>query len=261
MQDSIIIYNEEQNNSENIRLIKNKLGMYSNILDCVSYKDIKTIQNLYFDIAYVLGGDGTFLKVCDITRETERYINLIGINTGNRGFLTPFSINELEILELSLTKDPLFYHLNYLLMECGGGIYRAFNDIVIKSQNGYDACVLNVFNNGLLIDTFKNDGLIISTQLGSSGYSLSAGGPFISPTLNHVMCIVPICSHSLRQRPVIVDGNIEVHQEDKNTIYIDGKYEVFNSKQKLVINIQKSCVKVLFNKYESYWKRIEKKLT
>ena len=157
----------------------------------------------------VLGGDGTLLQAA---RELlQRHIPLLGINLGTLGFLTSAEKSELpkcldSVLDDSCSIDErmmlegVAYHGSEKLQ-----MNIALNDVII-ARAGFSRLVeLKIYVNGELLSIYNADGIIVSTPTGSTGYSLSAGGPIIFPQTD-VIVITPICPHSLQARSLVVSG-------------------------------------------------------
>ncbi len=157
----------------------------------------------------VLGGDGTLLQAA---REMlDRCIPLLGINLGTLGFLTSAEKSELPGCLDSVLDDSCSIDERMMLR---GSVYHgqeeiqtniALNDVII-TRAGFSRLVeLKIYVNGELLSIYNADGIIVSTPTGSTGYSLSAGGPIIFPQTD-VMVITPICPHSLQARSLVVSG-------------------------------------------------------
>ena len=157
----------------------------------------------------VLGGDGTLLQAA---RELlQRHIPLLGINLGTLGFLTSAEKSELpkcldSVLDDSCSSDErmmlegVAYHGSEKIQ-----MNIALNDVII-ARAGFSRLVeLKIYVNGELLSIYNADGIIVSTPTGSTGYSLSAGGPIIFPQTD-VIVITPICPHSLQARSLVVSG-------------------------------------------------------
>ena len=157
----------------------------------------------------VLGGDGTLLQAA---RELlQRHIPLLGINLGTLGFLTSAEKSELpkcldSVLDDSCSIDErmmlegVAYHGSEKIQ-----MNIALNDVII-ARAGFSRLVeLKIYVNGELLSIYNADGIIVSTPTGSTGYSLSAGGPIIIPQTD-VIVITPICPHSLQARSLVVSG-------------------------------------------------------
>jgi len=165
------------------------------------------------DVAVTLGGDGTLLNT---TREIAGAgIPICGINMGRLGFLT-----EVELPELSSKLDKLIggdydieerLMLNAMIKRNSNEFYvsSALNDVVI-TKGGFSRMIrLKLYIGDILTANYQADGLIVATSTGSTGYSLSAGGPIINPSLK-VILITPICPHTLNARSLIIANNEEV---------------------------------------------------
>ena len=157
----------------------------------------------------VLGGDGTLLQAA---RELlQRHIPLLGINLGTLGFLTSAEKSELPKCLDSVLDDSCSIDERMMLE---GVVYHgsekiqmniAHNDVII-ARAGFSRLVeLKIYVNGELLSIYNADGIIVSTPTGSTGYSLSAGGPIIFPQTD-VIVITPICPHSLQARSLVVSG-------------------------------------------------------
>lgn len=157
----------------------------------------------------VLGGDGTLLQAA---RELlQRHIPLLGINLGTLGFLTSAEKSELpkcldSVLDDSCSIDErmmlegVAYHGSEKIQ-----MNIALNDVIIAPGRFSRLVELKIYVNGELLSIYNADGIIVSTPTGSTGYSLSAGGPIIFPQTD-VIVITPICPHSLQARSLVVSG-------------------------------------------------------
>lgn len=165
------------------------------------------------DCVLALGGDGTLLKAA---REMfEKRIPVLGINLGTLGFLTSAERGELPECLDSLFDDSYTIEERMMLK---GTVYHggketmvnvALNDIIV-TRAGFSRLVeVKIYVNGELLSIYGADGVIISTPTGSTGYSLSAGGPIVFPATD-VMIITPICPHSLQARSIVVSGNDKI---------------------------------------------------
>lgn len=207
------------------------------------------------DILIVLGGDGTLLGVA---REVAPYnIPIFGINMGTLGFITEiekedtfsslekiingkYTLEERNMLEAKVIENGLesesFYALNEAKIS-GGSLSK-----MIK---------MNTFVDDLLLDRCVADGLLISTPTGSTAYSLSAGGPIISPEVS-VILITPLCPHTLYSRPIVISDSktitVEISEsKDEAFLICDGQQsKKISSTDKVIIN--KASYKVKFIK-------------
>jgi len=182
------------------------------------------------DLLIVVGGDGTLLIA---TRRVARYkIPVLGINLGRLGFLTELNADDLDKLEEILSK-PLCISKRMMLRAT---VYRdgkkltsadCLNDVVINKDVISRIVDLAVYLGNTYITTYNGDGVIVSTPTGSTAYALSAGGPIVYPMLD-VFTLVPICPHTLTDRPLILPPTekirIKVVSEEKPAwLTLDGQ--------------------------------------
>jgi len=162
------------------------------------------------DIIIVLGGDGTLLSTCRLVAEKE--VPVLGVNIGGLGFLTEVPVEKLyEMLEMVLTGEcPIEERLMLKAQVLRHGAliaeYTILNEVVVNKAALARIIDLETYINHSYVTTFKADGLIISTQTGSTAYSLSAGGPVLYPTLDNIL-VTPICPHTLTNRAIVLPGN------------------------------------------------------
>ena len=160
------------------------------------------------DLLIALGGDGTVLRAAQEAVRLD--VPLLGVNLGNTGFLAEV---EPEALEDALTRltagDWREERRSLLEVTLGDTQYLALNDAVL-TRGGYARLIrLTISVDGSWAEDYRADGLIVATPTGSTGYSLSAGGPIITPGVDG-MVVTPICAHSLQHRPFVVPGGSEI---------------------------------------------------
>ncbi len=199
-----------------------------NGIECALITDVAYIKTL--DVLLVLGGDGTILAVAS---ECARHgVKILGINFGHMGFLTDFESNQLsQALSVILNGDFKTVRRSMLNVEFRGKNYLALNEVVLQrctTGNSFSNTVnLHAEIDGVTVDNFSSDGLIISTPTGSTAYSLSAGGSILSPDLA-AFIMTPICPHSLHSRPIVFSdqSTVKVNQTEKNctlNLIVDGR--------------------------------------
>ncbi len=165
------------------------------------------------DLVVVLGGDGTLISVSRLF--SGRQVPIVGVNLGSLGFLTEITLDELyPVLESCLNSHPAITErmmLDVVVTRENDEIARCqvLNDAVINKGAIARIIDLEARVDDRFLTTFKADGLIISTPTGSTGYSLSAGGPIVQPMM-HCMLITPICPHTLTNRPVVISDQAVV---------------------------------------------------
>lgn len=165
------------------------------------------------DIAIVVGGDGYMLGAARVLACYD--IGVIGVNRGNLGFLTDLSPDTLiEPLEAILRGESRAEQRFIIEAE----VYRhgklkssnsAVNEAVLHAGKVASMIEFEVYIDGIFMFSQRSDGLIISTPTGSTAYSMSAGGPILTPNLN-ALSLVPMFPHTLTSRPIVVDGDSEI---------------------------------------------------
>ena len=184
------------------------------------------------DLVLVLGGDGTMIATSRMVADTE--VPVLGINFGGLGYLAEFRIEELyTALESILSGN---YRLDRRVMlsvelpgdtQGGLAVHRVLNDVVINKSALARIIEIEAYLNDQFVNSFRADGLIVSTPTGSTAYNLSAGGPVIFPSMNAIV-ITPICPFTLSNRPIVVpdDATIELRlKTDKEdvSLTLDGQ--------------------------------------
>jgi len=154
------------------------------------------------DLIIVLGGDGTFLSVA--RQAVEAQVPVAGFNLGTLGFLTEMKKESLEesLSDIFLGKAKISQR-KLLQISFKNQLYTALNDVVINKGAIARVVKLLLKIDAAMVTEVKGDGIIIATPTGSTAYSISAGGPIVSPEVNG-MIITPICPHSLTFRPLVV---------------------------------------------------------
>jgi NAD+ kinase len=186
------------------------------------------------DLILVLGGDGTMIAVARMLGDREAPV--LGVNYGGLGYLAEFRIEELyQALESILSGNFRLDKRVMLDVELRRGDElithnRVLNDVVINKSALARIIEIEAYLNQHFVNSFRADGLIISTPTGSTAYNLSAGGPVIFPSMNAVV-ITPICPFTLSNRPIVVpdDATIELllkTDQEEVTLTLDGQVGV-----------------------------------
>ena len=165
------------------------------------------------DLMLVLGGDGTMIATARLIGDQE--VPVLGINYGGLGYLAEFRIEELyTALESILSGNYRLDRRVMLAVELRRGneppkTSRVLNDVVINKSALARIIEIETYFDRYFVNSFRSDGLIVSTPTGSTAYNLSAGGPVIFPSMNAVV-ITPICPFTLSNRPIVVPDNAEI---------------------------------------------------
>jgi NAD+ kinase len=160
------------------------------------------------DLIIVLGGDGTFLSIA--RQAVEAQVPVAGFNLGTLGFLTVMKKESLaEGLGQIFSGRAALSYRKLLQVDFKEATYTALNDVVVNKGTIARIVKLLLTIDGETVAEVKGDGLILATPTGSTAYSISAGGPIVSPEVNGIV-ITPICPHSLTFRPLVVPDACEV---------------------------------------------------
>jgi NAD+ kinase len=221
------------------------------------------------DLILVLGGDGTMIATARLVGDQE--IAVLGVNYGGLGYLAEFRIEELYVgLESILSGNYRLDKRVMLTVELHRGDEvvtknRVLNDVVINKSALARIIEIEAYLNQQYVNSFRADGLIVSTPTGSTAYNLSAGGPVIFPSMNAVV-ITPICPFTLSNRPIVVpdDATIELtlktDQEDVS-LTLDGQVGFpLNVGDKVVIHKSRTTFNLIQPTNRNYFEVLRDKL-
>lgn len=230
----------------------------------ISHKDLDRT----YDLMITIGGDGTLLR--SITYVRDLGIPIMGINTGRLGFLATlkqemlnselnkilfgeYDIKERSLLEVSVNNKTNFSDFNY-----------ALNEVSVGRKNTTSMIEIKTVLDGEYLNTYWADGLIISTPTGSTGYSLSCGGPIMSPS-SQTFSITPIAPHNLNARPLIISDETIIElsvkgREESHLLSLDSK--IISLENNTVIKIKKASFKIKLASLQnnSFYKTLRNKL-
>ena len=163
------------------------------------------------DFLISIGGDGSMLKAVTVVKDTN--IPILGINTGRLGFLTSLGKESIELglnhllkSEFKISKRCLLEVYSNKLEKNFFGFNYALNEVSVSRKNTASLISISAELNGIPLATYWADGLIIATPTGSTGYSLSSGGPVMTPESSSLV-LTPIAAHNINIRPLIVNDN------------------------------------------------------
>lgn len=210
------------------------------------YAKFKTFSSLDegFELFFCIGGDGTILKSINYVKDLD--IPIIGINTGRLGFLATLQKEEIEetldhilqkkfstsprtVLDVSTnppSNDPVFEQVT-------------LNEIAVSRKNSTSMITIDTWLDDKYLNSYWADGLIVSTPTGSTGYSLSCGGPVITPDAG-VLIITPIAPHNLNARPLIIKDSTKItlrvsSREDTHLISMDSRIATLEDNTEIII--------------------------
>ena len=267
-----IIINKSKDGYKSILdMVREKVKMYlrpKQIFLIDQYENIKQGEYENIELLIVLGGDGTLLGVA---REFSDKIKapILGVNIGNLGFLSSIEINELDNALIKISKG-LYKVESKMMLQCSikgnNNIFnRALNDVVVAKGTLSRIIEYKVYVDNVFYSSFKADGIIISTPVGSTAYSFSAGGPLIMPNIK-IISIIPICAHTPNARSIIVSGESMVEiipNIDKEDIFVtvDGQKSLQLNKGNIITIEQcKDSFNIIVFEENNYFKMLRKKI-
>ena len=236
----------------------------------VSFVDEDKYHN-FSDLILSLGGDGTLIGVC--RQSTKHSPPIFGVNMGRLGFITEFSKSEFfdeldEVLKgrMNIVKAQLY---KVEIIDQGKTVESSFflNDAVFNKNHISRMIYLTVENDNEHIYDLSGDGLIISSPIGSTAYSLAAGGPIIHPQVGSLV-MTPICPHSLTHRPIVIPDNMNifVKSQDKDepvNLTLDGQ-QLLTVHPYQTVKVSKSkarFVQLVHNPERSFFHTLKVKFT
>ena len=228
-----------------------------------SYESLRNTADFLFSI----GGDGTLLKAVTFVRDSN--IPIMGINTGRLGFISSISagqiddaindilkenydISERALLELN-SENKLFKDKNF-----------ALNEVAISKKDTSSMVRIDAYVDDEFLNTYWADGLVVSTPTGSTGYSLSCGGPIIMPGTNNII-ITPNAPHNLNVRPIVINDRsiIKLKVEDRDQlalVSLDSRSRAFDSDTELIIKKAEFKIRLIQPQNNSFTSTIRSKL-
>lgn len=218
------------------------------------------------DLVVVLGGDGTLLGLARTV--ATHNVPLLGINLGRLGFLADISLNKMVASLRAVLQGEYVIDERVMLEvsvdnEPGAGVW-ALNDISVgKGQSG-TLIQMKVTIDGEFAYNLRSDGLVVSTPTGSTAYALSAGGPIIAPSMDCVL-LVPVCPHSLSNRPIVVPGSSKIEIEIMEAVdaraHVDSHTHLnIQEGGRLLIQVAESKVRLVHPEGHEYFGTLREKL-
>ena len=222
------------------------------------------------DLIVVVGGDGSLLSAARLAIKVN--VPVVGVNRGRLGFLTDISPDELTPHFTALLNDEFYEEQRFLLstrISEDKQVYfegDALNDVVLMQGDEPHLINFDLYINENFVCSHRADGLIISTPTGSTAYALSAGGPILHPSLKAIV-IVPMMSHRLNSRPIVIssDNKITLHIKELNEhrprISCDGHArQLVKPGQNVSIQKNAQQLRLLHPKAHDYYEVLRKKL-
>ncbi|RNC91799.1 MAG: NAD kinase [Allomuricauda sp.] len=222
-----------------------------------------------FDLFVSFGGDGTMLRA--VTYIQDMGIPIVGVNTGRLGFLSTFKkedvkkvvteftagnfrIEERSLVEISLDTDTSEF----------GTMNFALNEITVSRKDTTSMITVETYLDDEYLTSYWADGLIVSTPTGSTGYSLSCGGPVIAPTAQSLV-LTPIAPHNLNARPLVIADTTEIRlkvsgREEHHLVSLDSRIATIPNGKEILIKKSKFTIQMVEYTSESFLKTLRNKL-
>lgn len=236
-----------------------------------TYDHIGTFEELdtTFDLFFSIGGDGTILKSINYIKELN--IPIVGINTGRLGFLATIQKEEInETIHNILEKKYSISPRTVLQIEVNPKNddpvfdYVALNEIAVSRKNTTSMITVETWLNDKYLTNYWADGLIVATPTGSTGYSLSCGGPVITPDTDSLV-ITPIAPHNLNARPLVIRDNTKIKlkvsgRENTHLVSMDSRLATLQNDTEIIITKAPFTINMVELENDSFLQTLRKKL-
>lgn len=222
-----------------------------------------------FDMLISIGGDGTILRAATLVRDSG--IPILGINAGRLGFLaTVQKENIAAFMQFVIDKKYTISKRTLLSLTCTPSneaieeINFAMNEITVSRKDTTSMITIDTYLNGEFLNSYWADGLIISTPTGSTGYSLSCGGPILTPDVKSLV-ITPIAPHNLTARPLVVPDETEIRlkvsgREENYLVSLDSRVTSIKNESILTLNKTPFQINMVEIPEETFLKTLRNKL-
>ena len=236
-----------------------------------TYSHFSTFEELdtSYDLFFSIGGDGTILKTITYVRDLG--IPIAGINTGRLGFLATIQKEEIkDSISLILNKKYYISSRSLITVETVppkgefGMLNFALNEVAVSRRNTTSMITVDTNLNDEFLTTYWADGLIVSTPTGSTGYSLSCGGPVMMPDSQN-MILTPIAPHNLNVRPLVISDNQKIElkvsgREDSYLVSLDSRIHKLPNETTVVIKKASFKINMVILQDNSFLKTLRKKM-
>lgn len=250
-----------ESNLKNI--LRSKINGIESLLTFDNHLDFKT----GIDLVISVGGDGTFIKTVGFIRDSN--VPILGINTGRLGFLANIRRDQIEeSMELILQKKYVYEKRSLLSVETKNKIFGednfALNEVTVHKKDTASMITVHATLGEDYLNSYWADGLIVATPTGSTAYSLSCGGPIITPGCK-VHILTPIAAHNLNVRPMVVADDLEIKltvegREKSYLVSLDSKTKNIAAGEEIIIRKAKFMVNVIKFEDNNFLDTIRKKM-
>ncbi|MEY3500228.1 MAG: hypothetical protein RL308_1897, partial [Bacteroidota bacterium] len=251
IRDIFVFFN--QNNVEMVIESEFLKLLYEKQIIKKEYKTFHSYSELdsSFDIMISIGGDGTILRAATLVRDSG--IPILGVNAGRLGFLAMVQKDEIsEFLQFVIEKKYTISERSLISLTSSTEISNiddlnfAMNEISVSRKDTTSMITIETYLDGEFLNSYWADGLIIATPTGSTGYSMSCGGPILTPNVKSLV-ITPIAPHNLNARPLVITDDTEIRlkisgREDQYLVSLDSR--IASVKNESVLTIKKTPFKI-----------------
>lgn len=218
--------------------LKKEFGFTLDIPTFSSYTELKAIKP---DYLISLGGDGTMLETLEYIRDTN--VPVLGVNTGRLGFLASvYKEDYTSAIDKLIKKEYTIDARALLQLQKPSNLFElnvALNECTLVKKDSSTMLSIEVHIDGLFLNSYWADGLIISTPTGSTAYSLSCGGPLMEPNSASII-LTPIAPHNLNVRPIVLNDNSEISlkikgREKQYLLSLDSKQATIQMDEEVIL--------------------------
>ena len=245
--------------------------LYEQEIIARQYKTFSSYSDLdqSFDILLSIGGDGTILRAATYVRNSG--IPIVGINAGRLGFLAKVQKDNIEsFLQIVINKEYTISERTLLKLQCNPEIDElnqinfAMNEVTVSRKDTTSMITIETSLNNEYLNSYWADGLIISTPTGSTGYSLSCGGPVLTPDVKSLV-ITPIAPHNLNARPLVIPDTTEIKlkvsgREENYLVSLDSRIISISNNTVLTIKTADFKINMIEIPNETFLKTLRNKL-
>lgn len=222
-----------------------------------------------FDVMLTVGGDGTFLRAVTYIKDSN--IPMLGINTGRLGFLATVNKEDIEnAIKAIINKEYSIKKRSLLAVETSpkndeiNELNFALNEVTVARRNTTSMITIKTHLDDEYLTSYWADGLIVSTPTGSTGYSLSCGGPVITPQAKSLV-LTPIAPHNLNARPLVIPDTTKIEltvssREKRALLSLDSRILDIKSDTKVMINTASFSIKTIQLHNQTFLKTLREKL-
>jgi len=246
----------------------NLIHSYTPTADYSSFTQKEGLDDA-FDLFVSFGGDGTMLRA--ISYVGNFGIPIVGVNTGRLGFLSTFKKEDVRKVVTEFVAGAYSIEERSMVEICTdshiddfGELNFALNEITVSRKDTTSMITVETFLNGEYLTNYWADGLIIATPTGSTGYSLSCGGPVIAPTAKSLV-LTPIAPHNLNARPFVISDDTVIRlkvsgREENHLVSLDSRIATIPNGKEIIIKKSPDTIKMVAYTSESFLKTLRNKL-